>query len=140
MSGTYRRFVDYEGADDPSSMIHKANAGPNGPENNENMFYTYSDDQGDTFYSSDGAILARLGDGQTILPTVKGLIVFDIPMDSGIMNQESQATDAKGGFHVLNRENEQWMHYYRSPIGRRHLVAFETGLYGRTNTERRQME
>ncbi|GJD03526.1 dockerin type 1 [Colletotrichum higginsianum] len=53
--------------------------------------------------------------GETVFPDGEDLIVFDIPMNSGILNQEAQAADGDGGFHVLNRENEVWMHYYRSP-------------------------
>ncbi len=47
--------------------------------------------------------------------------MFDIPTNSGILNQESQTPDHIGGFHVLNRENtsggEKWLHYHRSPSG-----------------------
>ena len=117
VSGTYRRFIEYEGVHDPKSTAHKANAGPNGPENNYNLFYIYSDDQGRTFRNSRGEALCSLPDGGSVLPEAEGLTVFDIPVNSGIMNQESQTADIKGGFHVLNRENEVWIHYYRAPDG-----------------------
>ncbi|KKA24122.1 hypothetical protein T310_1853 [Rasamsonia emersonii CBS 393.64] len=117
VSGTYRHFIEYEGVHDPNSTRHKANAGPNGPENNYNLFYAYSDDMGETFLNSEGQVLASLRQGESIYPDANGLIVFDIPMNSGIMNQEAQAVDRKGGFHVLNREREVWIHYYRRSTG-----------------------
>jgi hypothetical protein len=121
VSGTYRHFVDYEGVDDPSSTSHKTNSGPNGPENNYDLFYTYSEDGGSTFRNSEGKIMAALHLGGSIYPTSEGLVVFDIPMNSGILNQEAQAADQHGGFHVLNREKvsgqEKWIHYYRNKTG-----------------------
>ncbi|KAK2748602.1 hypothetical protein FQN55_004155 [Onygenales sp. PD_40] len=131
VSGTYRHFVDYEGVNDPSSTKHKANAGPNGPENNYGLFYAYCDyesggeDGSFTFRNTNGDVMAVLGRGESIYPDAEGLVVFDIPMNSGILNQEGQTVDGEGGFHVLNRERivgpgngeERWMHYYRSKTG-----------------------
>ncbi|KAL0932774.1 uncharacterized protein CTRU02_211737 [Colletotrichum truncatum] len=117
VSGTYRGFVWYEGVDDPEARLHTVQAGPNGPENNYNLFYVSSDDLGKTFNNSKGERLANLEIGETIFPDADGLIVFDIPQNNGILNQEAQAADENGGFHVLNRENEVWMHYYRNAEG-----------------------
>ncbi|KAJ3939952.1 uncharacterized protein N0V96_009945 [Colletotrichum fioriniae] len=117
VSGTYRGFVWYEGVDDPEARTHTVQAGPNGPENNHNLFYVNSDDGGKTFNNTKGERLANLEVGETVYPDSEGLIVFDIPMNNGILNQEAQAADDDGGFHVLNRENEVWIHYYRSPEG-----------------------
>jgi BNR repeat-containing family member len=117
VSGTYRQFFDYEGVNDPNLTAHKANAGLNGPENNYGLFYVYSDDLGETSHNSNGLVVASLrGDGR-ILPDADGLIVFDIPLNSGTLNQEPQYVDQKGGFHALNREYCVWIHYYRSPTG-----------------------
>ncbi|KAK1964112.1 hypothetical protein LY78DRAFT_748647 [Colletotrichum sublineola] len=115
VSGTYRGFVWYEGVDDPEARLHTVQAGPNGPENNHNLFYVSSDDGGKTFNNTKGKRLANLELGETVFPDCDGLIVFNIPMNSGILNQEAQAADGNGGFHVLNRENEVWLHYYRTP-------------------------
>lgn len=78
---------------------------------------------GKTWKSSDGTILAVL-DGKeenTILPQSKAR-VFEIAMGSGILNQEAQAVDRKGGFWVLNRENsageQQWILYHRDGTGK----------------------
>ncbi|KAF6793807.1 dockerin type 1 [Colletotrichum sojae] len=114
VSGTYRGFVWYEGVDDPEARQYTVQAGPNGPENNYDLFYVSSGDLGRTFDNSAGERLANLEVGETVFPDAPGLVVCEIPRDSGIMNQEAQAADGEGGgFHVLNRENEVWTHYHR---------------------------
>ncbi|KAF5495865.1 hypothetical protein CGCF413_v009029 [Colletotrichum fructicola] len=132
VSGTYRGFVWYEGVDDPEARLHTVQAGPNGPENNYSLFYVSSDDLGKTFNNSRGERLANLEVGETVFPDADGLIVFDIPQNSGILNQEAQAADEDGGFHALNRENEVWMHYYRSPEGQWSRHALPDALPTRT--------
>lgn len=54
----YRHFIPYPTFSDPSSTTHKAQAGPNGPENNEGLYYASSPDLGKTWKSSDGTIIA----------------------------------------------------------------------------------
>lgn len=117
VSGCFRGFVAYNGVDEPSSTPHKQHAGPNGPENNYDMFYTSSSDSGETWRNTHGEELASLRRGETVLPDSSGFVVFEIPAGSGILNQEAQTCDHFGGFHVLNRENNSWIHYYRSPQG-----------------------
>ncbi|QSZ29712.1 hypothetical protein DSL72_004229 [Monilinia vaccinii-corymbosi] len=121
MSWCYRNFVPFDLS--AGSDAHKQQAGPNGPENNYDLNFAYSDDVGKTWKSSDGSTLAVL-DGKeenTILPESKAR-VFEIPMGSGILNQEAQAVDWDGGFWVLNRENgmgeQQWILYYRESTGK----------------------
>ncbi|KAI9933511.1 hypothetical protein ASPWEDRAFT_116380 [Aspergillus wentii DTO 134E9] len=118
---TNRHFIAYEGADDQTSTAHKAQAGPNGPENNEGLYHACSSDGGVTWTNSIqepvAVLSSKVGSG---LDSQDGrLRVKDIPRDSGIMNQEAQYVDDDGGIHVLNRENtsgqEIWMHYYCSP-------------------------
>ncbi|KAI9044541.1 BNR repeat-containing protein [Aspergillus affinis] len=118
---TNRHFIDYEGAEDQESTAHKAQAGPNGPENNEGLYHSYSPDHGITWVNSSGELVTSLStDDATGLDSQDTrLRVKDIPRDSGIMNQEAQYVDVCGGVHVLNRENtsgqEKWVHYYRQP-------------------------
>lgn len=50
-----------------------------------------------------GKHIAELSKGDVILPTSHGVKVFDIPKDSGSLNQEGQYADSSGTFHVLNR-------------------------------------
>ncbi|PLB44795.1 hypothetical protein P170DRAFT_366130 [Aspergillus steynii IBT 23096] len=118
---TNRHFIDYDGADDQDSTAHKAQAGPNGPENNEGLYHSYSTDGGATWLNSAGGLVASLSPETTtgLDSQDARLRVKIIPRDSGIMNQEAQYIDSHGGVHVLNRENtsgrEMWVHYYRDP-------------------------
>jgi len=106
-----------------SPNAYKQQAGPNGPENNFDLNYAFSDDLGSTWKSSGGNVLAKLGGAEnTIKPGAEGARVFEIPMGSGILNQESQVADNEGGFWVLNRGNyrnglENWIVYYRDFFG-----------------------
>lgn len=73
-------------------------------------------------------MLAKIGSTEeagverTIHPGAKGATVFEIPMDSGILNQEGQGVDLEGGFWALNREKvdgkEKWIVYCRDVAGK----------------------
>lgn len=120
----YRGFVHYDGWDDPLDTKHKQQAGPNGAENNHDLCYAYSDDDGRTWRNTHGAVVADLGPaggGRGVTPDAPDLVVFGIPKRSGLTNQESQAVYADGGVHVLNRTFEgegrpMWRHFYREPM------------------------
>lgn len=133
VSWTYRGFVDYEGANDASSSAHKAQAGPNGPENNYDLMYMFSDDDGESWQDNDHRMIAQMADdddetephGSTrpnvptgVFPDTKGIVVQNIPKHSGIMNQEGQSLGVTNNFHVLNRDNtsgeELWRHFVRT--------------------------
>ncbi|KAJ0122675.1 hypothetical protein J7T55_003190 [Diaporthe amygdali] len=117
----YRGFVHYEGWDDLEDTKHKQQAGPNGAENNHNMCYAYSEDLGYSWKNGNGKVIADLRKGETIDNSSEGIVAFDIPKGSGLMNQEAQAVDQDGGVHVLNRDTldgiNVWRHYYRAPGG-----------------------
>jgi hypothetical protein len=120
-SWCYRNFVEFP--ENTSSNAHKQQAGPNGPENNHDLNYAFSDDLGETWKNSKGETVAVIGAQKqhglksSIMPGADGVRVFEIPMGSGILNQESQAADWEGGFWVLNREKvnaeERWVVYRR---------------------------
>lgn len=120
----YRGFVWYEGWDDPADTKHKRQAGPNGAENNHDICYAYSEDLGYTWRNGRGRTVAELRNGETIGNNAEGIVAFEIPRGSGLMNQEAQAVDHDGGVHVLNRDTlggrHMWKHYYRSPDGMRY--------------------
>lgn len=128
----YRGFVHYEGWDDLADTKHKQQAGPNGAENNHNVCYAYSEDLGYTWKNGNGKLIADLRKGETIDNSSEGIVAFDIPKGSGLMNQEAQAVDQEGGVHILNRDTldgiNVWRHYYRAPSGTllrlRMLVGF----------------
>ncbi|KAE8452178.1 hypothetical protein EG329_001645 [Mollisiaceae sp. DMI_Dod_QoI] len=152
ISWCYRNFVTFPASATPDA--HKQQAGPNGPENNFDLNYAFSDDCGITWRNSACGLLADLrglrdsGVEETIKPGAEGASVFEIPMHSGILNQEGQAADVDGGFWVLNREKisgaEKWIVYYRdaSGIWRKILVdstsvPTETGSRGSICVDRK---
>ncbi|KAK0624553.1 hypothetical protein B0T17DRAFT_492645 [Bombardia bombarda] len=121
LTWVYRAFVYYPGWDDPLDTKHKQQAGPNSAANNHNICYAYSDDNGYTWRNGAADVIADLKQGGTITNDAPGIVAFDIPRGSGLMNQEAQAIDHDGGVHVLNRDTTDgdylWKHYYRSPQG-----------------------
>lgn len=129
LTWTYRGFVWYEGWDDPLDTKHKAQAGPNGAENNYDICYAYSDNLGGVWKNGAGSVVADLGKGESIRPDAEGIVAFSIAKDSGLTNQEAQAVDRDGGVHVLNRDTIggklQWKHYYRSPAGEARAWAID---------------
>ena len=124
----YRGFVWYDGWDDPADTKHKRQAGPNGAENNHDICFAYSEDEGRTWCNGAGDRVADLARGEAVMPSSPGIVAFRIPKGSGLINQESQAVDHHGGVHVLNRDNRHGelrrKHYYRSPEGEFKLRPF----------------
>ncbi|KAJ9374443.1 CAZyme family GH145 [Paecilomyces variotii] len=116
---TNRHFIEYEGAANPDSTVHKAQTGPNGPENNEGLYYAYSSDYGRTWksHSTKEEVATVSSKPDTGLDSRdRRLLAQEIPKNSGIMNQEGQMVCREGDIHVLNRENtsgeERWIHYH----------------------------
>lgn len=118
---TYRDFVPFEGWDKSTGVQHKQQAGPNGIENNHDLWYSYSDDLGRSWKNDAGSTIAELGKGGSVRCDKKDIKVFSIPKGCGAHNQEDQVVDHEGGVHVLNRDtmdgHMQWKHYYRTPQG-----------------------
>jgi len=118
---TYRDFVPFENWDKATGVQHKQQAGPNGIENNHDLWYSYSDDLGRSWKNDFGHTIAQLDKGESIRCDNEGIKVFSIPKNCGVHNQEDQVIDYEGGVHVLNRDAMsslvQWKHYYRSPLG-----------------------
>ncbi|KAI0405839.1 hypothetical protein F4802DRAFT_137082 [Xylaria palmicola] len=134
----YREFVHYEGWDDPLDTKHKTQAGPNSATNNRDICYAWSSDGGVQWRSGPrGDVIADLARGESILPTSPGIVAFEIPKGSGLINQEAQAVDREGGVHVLNRDSMddgvlRWKHYYLSPgdTWTRRALPHVEGVYG----------
>jgi len=118
---TYRDFVPFEGWDKITDVQHKRQAGPNGIENNHDLWYSYSDDLGHSWKNDLGHTIAHLDKGESVRCDNDGIKVFSIPKGCGAHNQEDQVLDYDGGVHVLNRDAMSgyllWKHYYRSPLG-----------------------
>ncbi|TGJ84378.1 hypothetical protein E0Z10_g4421 [Xylaria hypoxylon] len=134
----YREFVHYQGWDDPLDTKHKTQAGPNSAANNRDICYAWSEDGGTRWRSgSQGGIIADLERGESIQPTSPGIVAFEIPKGSGLINQEAQAIDDEGGVHILNRDSLddgvlRWKHYYLPPDGAwtRRALPYVEGVYG----------
>ncbi|KAI0377539.1 hypothetical protein F5Y04DRAFT_176118 [Hypomontagnella monticulosa] len=132
----YRGFVWYEGWDDLQDTKHKQQAGPNSGENNHDICYAYSDDQGASWCNGAGEVVADLRKGESVRNDSAGIVAFEIPKGSGLSNQEAQAVDHEGGVHVLNRDKldgeMRWKHYYRSPEGKwtQHALPHVQGVQG----------
>lgn len=132
----YRDFVWYDGWDDPYDVKHKQQQGPNSAANNHDICFAYSDDDGIVWKNGANEQIADLSKGESISPTSPGIIAFNIPKDSGLSNQESQAVDHDGGIHILNRDQldgeQKLKHYYRSPDGHwtQRAVPHVDGAYG----------
>jgi len=88
---------------------------------NHDMMYAYSDDLGKTWRNTRGVSIATAG-SNPITPSSGGVTVYDIPQNSGILNQEGQTVDDRGRVHVLNRESRdggfKWYHYWRDTNGK----------------------
>lgn len=132
--------------EDESSTVHKAQAGPNGLEDNEGLYYAYSIDHGETWQSSSQEMITflshRPGSGLDCQDT--RLRIKNIPQNSGIMNQKAQYVDTRSGFHVLNREStagqEAWMHYYRPPSGGRWVFTTISFIHPTSTGPRGKLE
>lgn len=105
VSWTYRDYVP----DRQDNSKITSQAGPNGPENNHDLHYIYSEDEGQSWRNSQGILMP------TPIDISHDTLVMEIPKFSGIMNQEGQCVDRHGGVHVLGRENGIYHHYYRDP-------------------------
>ncbi|KAI0444399.1 hypothetical protein F4803DRAFT_549204 [Xylaria telfairii] len=134
----YREFVPYDGWDDPLDTKHKTQAGPNAATNNRDICYAWSADGGVRWRNRASAVVADLERGESILPSAPGIVAFQIPKGSGLINQEAQAVDPEGGVHVLNRDSldadgvVRWRHYYLSPrdAWTRRALPYVEGVYG----------
>ncbi|KAF8063369.1 hypothetical protein FPV67DRAFT_1506236 [Lyophyllum atratum] len=109
---TYRDFINDTGKD------VAVQAGPNGPENNHDLDYSFSPDLGYTWMNNWQQSVGNPAQEIPIQPISAGITIFSIPKFGGILNQEGQTVDKDGRVHVLNRENatgtERWYHYWRS--------------------------
>lgn len=148
---TNRQFVEYE---DHTGEAHKRQAGPNGPENNADLGYVYSDDGGVSWRDVQGDVVGELsGDGMHgVISTGEKVLVARIPRDSEIMNQEGQAVDCVNGIlHVLMRDCRlrgggcRWRHswwvprggYQHSVIEEESVIPTATGKRGKVAVDER---
>ncbi|KAM5354024.1 hypothetical protein ACJ41O_000674 [Fusarium nematophilum] len=75
---------------------------------NHGVYFAYSDDDGRTWFNSNGTELPR-----PISTSLDSTLVWDIPQNSRMVNQEGQLVDTKGRVHVLMRDNLSGGHLYQ---------------------------
>ncbi len=76
---------------------------PNASTNHE-VYYAYSDDDGRTWYNSAGSLIGTTGSGnvsELLNYNSEGFKIVSILQQRGLINQEGQAIDSKGGIHIL---------------------------------------
>ncbi|MBN2697975.1 MAG: BNR-4 repeat-containing protein [Bacteroidales bacterium] len=94
----YNNGVHY----DPDGRMHVSWVWRETPEpvTNHDVYYGYSDDDGRTWYNAEGVHIGTVETNPMTLNT-PGLKVWTVNKYRGLINQESQAVDSKGGIHIL---------------------------------------
>ena len=88
------------------SWREQGNAWCTGPEavGNHDLGYAVSDDGGLTWRNNDGDVVAETTLGstaETITPFSDGILVEEIGINKGLINQETQSFDSEGRLHVV---------------------------------------
>ncbi|KAJ4249107.1 hypothetical protein NW762_012441 [Fusarium torreyae] len=84
---------------------------------NHGVYFAYSNDDGKTWFNTNDTKLKKpisTSDGSTL--------IWDIPQNSRMVNQEGQLIDTKGRFHILMRDvlsgEHLYQHYLRNTDGK----------------------
>ncbi|KAF4977944.1 hypothetical protein FZEAL_5592 [Fusarium zealandicum] len=84
---------------------------------NHGVFFAYSDDAGKTWFNTNGTELPS-----PISTAIDSTMIWEVPQNSRMVNQEGQLVDAKGRVHVLMRDNlsgeHLYQHYLRDSAGK----------------------
>lgn len=90
------------------------------PRTNHDVYFAYSNDDGATWKTTNGSTIAK-----PVVASSSDVLVYRIPQDSQIINQEAQCADRRGRFHALMRDNTTgiatFYHYMRSNKGKLRL-------------------
>ncbi|CAJ0547036.1 Ff.00g016630.m01.CDS01 [Fusarium sp. VM40] len=97
---------------------------------NHGVYFAYSNDDGKTWFNTNNTKLNK-----PISTSDSSTLIWDIPQNSRMVNQEGQLVDTKGRFHVLMRDllsgKHLYQHYLRSTDGKWTKNAINpTGLNG----------
>ena len=107
---------------------------------NHDLHYAYSDDQGRTWNNNQGLPIADTGKGERITIDSPGVVVYEIPVYSWLMNQGAMTLDSRNQPHVATyhmqepfapevlqhdppaevRHRLHYFHYWRDPSGAWH--------------------
>ncbi|WP_131102593.1 BNR repeat-containing protein [Streptomonospora litoralis] len=119
---------------------------------NHDTGYVYSDDEGRTWRTDDGALAAVTGTQNRVSVDTPGHVVDPLGVDHALMNQESQAVDSAGNPHVMISyvpgrftqcvsdfvaQRERWarpFHVFRDDSGEWHKTELpeRVGAFGRS--------
>lgn len=104
---------------------------------NHDLHYAYSDDQGRSWYNNAGELIADTREGEQITIDTPGIVVYEIPVYSWLMNQCAMTLDSQNRPHVATYHMEapfipdnvqhdppaeeqhrlNYYHYWRDDIG-----------------------
>lgn len=68
---------------------------------NHDILYAYSDDNGITWYNTNGVQIADTSNSEVITLDSSGITIITLDTNRGMMNQQAQAIDADGRVHTL---------------------------------------
>jgi hypothetical protein len=84
---------------------------------NHGVYFAYSNDDGKTWFNTNGTKLTK-----PISTSDASTLIWDIPQNSRMVNQEGQLVDTKGRFHILMRDllsgEHLYQHYLRDTNGK----------------------
>jgi hypothetical protein len=84
---------------------------------NHGVYFVYSNDDGKTWFNTNNTKLAK-----PISTSDESTLIWDVPQNSRMVNQEGQLIDTKGRFHILMRDllsgGHLYQHYLRNTDGK----------------------
>lgn len=102
---------------------------------NHEVYYAYSDDDGVTWFNAEGVQIANIASSDPLHYDDSGFKVYSVGQNRGLINQESQAVDSKGGIHILQSymldsepNNSAWPSS-RYDAWLRHIYQDESGTW-----------
>jgi hypothetical protein len=104
------------------------------PLTNHDVCYMYSDDHGRTWMSHSGTQVGAVNTNP-VKSNTSGITVWPLGQNRGLINQESQAVDSKGGIHILQsylpdgEPNSTNFWNGRSKAYLRHIYKDESGTW-----------
>ena len=77
---------------------------------NHDLHYAYSDNQGRSWYNNAGEMIADTREGEQITIDSPGIVVYDIPVFTWIMNQCAMTLDSQNRPHIATYHMEETFH------------------------------
>ena len=142
----YMNSVSYAGERLHMSWVWRDRFEKTNPRNQHDLGYAYSDDDGLTWMNSAGNVIGRTGKDFIHLNS-PGVVVAEIPIDSGLSNQTTHFAYADGSIHVVVRQThealevDRYFHYWRDSKGewRQEILPFSGGRPKLVGTRNRSL-